>query len=340
MVMKVIWSKFVFIIILPILLTCVGEVLADRVVLENGDILTGTIEKALEGKLTLKTEYSSPIEIQMIKIREIITDNPVEIHLKDGEILKGKIRTLEDGRLLIEKSEERDTTTVNRERVVLMNPPKPKRWSGNLNVGGNLQTGNTDLAGASIAAEVRHKTEKSRLKLRYLFNYAEEDDDMTSRNHYGEARYDYFFTEKLFGFLDVELLNDRFKDFRLRTIVSSGAGYQVWDDAKKILFFEAGPSYVNEDRYEGEDDGYLAARLGGEFRYKIFKFLNFSDQLSFYPSIGEGGKYILRNEAALTAPFGPRWALKFSNILERNSDPPPGIEKDDSYWILSLQYSF
>jgi len=53
-----------------------------------------------------------------------------------------------------------------------------------------------------------------------------------------------------------------------------------------------------------------------------------------------GGQYTLRNEAALISPLGSGWALRLANIWLRNSDPSPGLVKDDFTTILSLQYSF
>lgn len=333
-------SRIVLIFAFFIFLICTREASADKIILENGDILTGTIEKVVEGKLTLKTEYSGPIEIQVVKIKKIFTDNPVEVHLASGEILKGKIKTLEDGGWVVEKSIERETTTVDREKVASINPPQPKKWSGNINLGGNLQTGNTDRAGAFIAGEVMRKTERDRLKLRYQFNYTEEEDKVTTRNHYGMSKYDYFFTKKLYGYLGIELMNDKLEDLNLRTIVGPGVGYQIWDDPIKSLLFEAGLTYTNQNRIEGEDEDWVSARLAGDFSYKILDFVIASDQLTFYPSLGHGGEYLLRNEAALTTPLGSRWALKFSNIIKHDSDPPQRVKKNDIYWILSLQYSF
>jgi len=49
---------------------------------------------------------------------------------------------------------------------------------------------------------------------------------------------------------------------------------------------------------------WVSARLGFDFRYNIFKWLNFTDRFVFYPTIGEGGLYFLRNEAALNIPLG------------------------------------
>lgn len=313
-----------------------GDVLADKVVLENGDTLSGTVEKVVGGKLTLKTDYAGSIDIQVSKIKKIQTENPVEVHLTSGEVLKGKIETKDDGQVMIGKSAERETTSVELPKIAAVNPPPPKQWSGSLNVGGNIQSGNTDKKAASLAAQLSRKTDRDRFTLRYLFNYGEEDGKMNTRNHYGEGSYNYFFSKQFYAYGAVELLNDKFKDLKLRTIVGPGVGFQVWDDPVKFLNFEAGASYANIDRYEGEDDSRVTARLGAEFRYKIFDFLAFSDKLLVYPS----HDYIFRNEAALTAPIGSRWALRFANILDYDSNPPEGIKRKDVQWILSLQYAF
>ena len=71
----------------------VGPVWADEIVLENGNVLTGTIEKIEGGKLFLKTDFSQPIEIQVSKIKKITTDKPVDLYLSSGELIKGKVQT-------------------------------------------------------------------------------------------------------------------------------------------------------------------------------------------------------------------------------------------------------
>jgi len=136
------------------------------------------------------------------------------------------------------------------------------------------------------------------------------------------------------------LLSDEFKDLNLRAIAGPGVGYQIWDDPVKSLLFEGGVSYVWEDRKIGNDENWAAARLSGDFWYKFGKVVTFSDLIIIYPSLKKGGEYTLRNEAALTSPLGAAWALRLANIWERDSDPPPGILKDDLTWLLSLQYSF
>jgi len=329
-------------IFFTILIICAGEVFADKIVLENGDTLTGTIEKVVDGKLTLKTDYAGPIEIQVAKIKEIFTDNPVEVRLLSGEVFKGKIKTVEDNRLVVEESPERPAATIEMKSIASINLPPPPRvkWGGSIAAGGNLQSGNTDRAGASVAIQLSRKTEKDRISFRYLFNYGEENDDVTTRNHYGEARYDYFFTPKFYAYFDWNGYNDRFSDTRFRTFVGPGVGYQFWDDKIKFLLFEAGLSYFNWTRYVGDDTDGVSARLGLDFRYQIFKWLAFSEKFQFYPTIGEGGLYFIRNEAALTAPLGAGFSLRLANIIDYNSEPEPGFKTTDVQWIGAIQYSF
>jgi putative salt-induced outer membrane protein YdiY len=325
-----------------LLLVGVGDALADKIILENGDALTGTVEKMIDGKLTFVTDYAGPIVIPVAKIKEILTDKPLEIHLSSGEVLKGKIKTVEDNKLMVEESPERTPTTIEMKNVASINPPPPPpvKWTGVVAAGGNLQKGNTDRASAFITAEAGRRTEVDRMKFRYLFNYGEEDGKVTTRNHYSEAKYDYFFTKKFFGYVGLELYNDKFKDTNLRTFVGPGVGYQVWEDPVKSLLFEAGFSYFNLDRYEGEDQSGLTARLGWDFRYNILKWLIFTDGFQFYPTIGKGGEYFFRNEVALSVPLSAHWSLKFANIVDYNSDPSPGFQATDVQYIGALQFSF
>ncbi|MCX5913560.1 MAG: DUF481 domain-containing protein, partial [Deltaproteobacteria bacterium] len=308
----------------------------------NGDKLTGTVVKVEGGKLTLKTDYAGAIEIQVDKVKKIITDNPAEVHLVGGEILKGKIKTTEDGKLAVESSPERAAATVEMSKVAAINPPPkpPAKLTGNISLGGAYQTGNTDRRSFSAAADASIKGERDRFGIRFLFNYAEEKEEVTARNTYGSLKYDYFFTKQFYGYLGLELLRDHFKDLNLRTIVGPGVGYQVWDDPVKFLFLEGGIAYYSEDRRDAQDDSWVAARLAGNFRYTLSKYLTFSDRLEFYPSLANANDFTLRNEAAILSPIGAGWSLKLANIIDYDNSPPQYISKTDMTWILGLQYSF
>ena len=325
-----------------ILCTLSGKALADVVVLEGGERLTGTITTLEEETLTLTTDYSEPVKILKSKVKAISTDAPVDVHLAGGEVLKGKLTSGDEGAFLMEPSAGREAATLNWDEVAAINPAPPllSEWKGNVTVGAGLQTGNTDRFDASVGAEATRKSATDRYNLRVLFNYAEENDSLTTRNTFGALKYDYFFTTALFGYIAIEMLNDKFKDLSLRTVVGPGVGYQIWDDKKRALALEAGASYFSENLIEGADSTWITGRLAGTFRYQVLKRLSFSDNLVVYPSIEEFGEYQLRNEAGLSSDIGSGLALNFTNIFERDSDPAAGVMKNDLQWILGLKYSF
>ncbi len=325
-----------------IVLLFVTQAVADEITLENGDKLTGTVIGVEQEMLTLETDYSDPIKIRKVKIIRINTTNPVEIHLTSGEVLKGKVRTDEAGHLVVDSKEGRRETVVAWENVSAINPAPimPPSWKGNINIGAGMQSGNTERTNASVGAEAARRSDQERFSLRLLFNYAKDEDEITARNTYGAGKYDYFFTKKLYGYIGIELLNDTFRNLNLRTVVGPGVGYQIWEDPVKSLLVEGGLSYFSEDLKEGEDDQWLTGRLASNFFYNIMNFVTFTDYFVIYPSLESVGEYQLRNEAALNSSLGSNWSLRLANVLERNSDPPSDVKKNDWQWILGLQYNF
>lgn len=315
---------------------------ADVVVLENGDHLSGRILKATGGVLELETEYAGVIKLQTAAVAEISTDAPLELHLTNGEVLKGRVTTLADKQLQVAASGDRTATAVNWAQVAAINPPPAEavRWHGDVTLGGTMKSGNTDSRDTSVALSGVRRGERDRISLKLRYDYGEEDKVRTAESTYGAMKYDYFVTDKFYSFLSLELLIDEFKDLNLRTLVGPGVGYQFFEEESKALAVEAGLSYFNEDRDAAEDQSWLSARLGANLRYRLFDWLSFTDELLVYPSLEEMGEYQLRNEAALISSLSGSWAFKFTNIYEYDSLPAPGVKNNDLTWILGLQYAY
>ncbi len=311
----------------------------DEVVLANGDRLTGTIVDSLEGTLTLKTSYSEPIHLQANQIKSITSDSAVEVKTTGGEILKGKLSSTGDGNLQVGPVDGRSAATVPLQQVAALNAPAVA-WHGSVTAGGTMQSGNTDKSSSAISAEGIRRSEMDRITLRGLYNSGKDDGVRTAENFYGELKYDYFFTKKWYAYLGTDMLIDQFKDLNLRYSIGPGVGYQVWEEEKMALGLEAGVAYFNEDHDIGEDNSWMAAKLGADFRYLLWKNLQFSDRLAVYPSLESLSDFQVRNEAGLSTTLAGNWSLNFLNIYEYTSTPTPGFKKNDVTWVVGLQYGF
>jgi len=325
-----------------LLFYAIMPVLADEIILTNGDRLTGKIKTISNKILTLETGYSEPINIQLDFVQQMSSTEPAEIHLTSGEIIRSRIEPANPGQISVGVGAGQGIVTVNMDDIAALNPPPPKpiTWKGNITIGGNLQSGNSDTMNISVGTSAARRTEKDRFTLSFLYNRTEDDDEKTAENTYGQLKYDYFLNPKWYLYLNLDMLSDKFEDVNLRTTIGPGAGYQVWEEENKALSFEAGLSYTSEDRDMGEDDNWVSARLGANYMQKLFDRIIFTDQFVIYPDLEDSGEYLLRNEASVVTDIGTSLAFKLSNIWERNSDPEPGLDQDDYTWLLGLQYSF
>jgi putative salt-induced outer membrane protein YdiY len=331
----------VWLFLLSLLFTVIVPVsaAADEVLMKNGDLLTGTVVRARGGMLTLKTEYAKSIQVNMSGIRTVSTDGPVEVHLSDGQVLKGKLEEAEEGRSYMAGDEGRERTSFSWGMVKAINPDK-RKWKGNFSVGASANRGNTEDLSASVALNATRRTEYVRFNIRFLFNYAEEEEKVTTRNFFGSMKYDYFIKERVYAFLVLEFNKDEFKDLNLRTAVGPGLGYQIWDEEDLALQVEAGVSYFNEDLDEGKDDDWLTGRFAADGRWEVLDAVVLSDYFVAYLNLSDIKDTQIRNEASAIDSFSPSWALKLTYILEYDNEPSPDVKKTDHTWVVAIQYAF
>jgi len=322
-------------------LTCFApQLLADEIVLNNGTRLTGTVTSLAGNLLTLTSDYAEPIKIKKEHITRISTDKPVELHLASGEILRGKIKTSDDGRIVVDRADGRAATVIDFKSIAAINPPREGKWQGSVTLAGSLETGNTYSSILQFGADAVHRGENDRFSMRVLYNIGQEEGTLNTRNVFGAMQYDYFLTKKFYIYpAAVELYNDRFEDLILRAIVGSGVGYQVWEDPSKALSLEAGISSFNIDREIQGDQRWITARFAVNCRFKLTKWLAFTDRLLLYPSL-ENSIFPLRNEAALRTAVSVKWSLKLADVFEYVNKPAVGRKSPDSLLTVGLQYTF
>ena len=74
---------------------------ASQIVMQNGDKLSGTIEKSDEKTLVIKTDYAGEVSVDLKAIQSIDSDKPLHVSLQDGQKVIGLVKTT-DGKLEVE----------------------------------------------------------------------------------------------------------------------------------------------------------------------------------------------------------------------------------------------
>jgi putative salt-induced outer membrane protein YdiY len=312
---------------------------ADTVELSDGNILQGTVSSLEKGTLIFSTEYAKKNKIPVGNIKTISTDTAVTVKMTNDSIFTGKLTTLEDGRVAIILEPVGETVPIEWDQVKKINEP-PGSWDGNISLGGNVKSGNTESVTINLSLAALREWENDRFQFRFFYNYEEDNNTLSGRDFFGTMKFDHFFTTNFFNALSLEIKGDEFKDLNLRTTIGLGVGYRFWNDDVKVLELEAGVSYFSENLDVGMDQEFFAGRFGLTFSYKIFENLSIKDYLLYYPSFERPKEYRLRNELSLISALGADWSTKVTYIFDQDTEATFGTLQKDHQVIFAIQYTF
>ena len=316
--------------------------MADEVYLKNGDLITGAIDTSEDGLLVVKTAYAEKIKVNWEEVVCITSDKEVTLLLKSNEKIAGRAvcPTLGSVQLIDQETGgTRDFALTDIQTVNPPPPPPPVTYKALVNMGGALNSGNTRSKTFNSSGKFQVRSKKQRLYLEGKFNYGESEGEENARNWLTGAKYDYFWTEKLYSYLRPFAEYDKFQDLNLRFITAVGPGYQFIDTETASLFAELGPAYFYEDYKNGIDNEYLAARWAAGVRYHILpqKLIFFHVHEFYYDLTSNEGSF-LRTEQGIRIALVKSFYLNFQANYSYKSDPPDGKKSSDTSLVLGIGY--
>jgi len=332
-------------------------VLGDVVVFKNGDKLSGKLVKLENGTLVFDSAEMGPINLKIERIRNFSTDADIECHFSDGTIIKSKAVTAEPGRFTLEKTDLLAAQTFSIDSLTAINPPaKPlPKWSGNVTVGISSTHGNAFSEGANVSFDTKRRSEKDRTHIysRYLASRTKDKEEnkkiTTEESFLLGGKYDYFLTDKLYGYTNGSFKKDHVADLDHRIIAGLGCGYQ-WIETDDMNFgTDAGyanlyEKYTHRDSSTGlkkttsTDEPSL--QLGYSFDWKIINKITFLHNMRYFPSFGTMSDYFLTTNAELRASISKSMFGSFKAVLDYDSSPAENIGATDTKYILSIGWNF
>ena len=153
---------------------------ADEVIFKNGDKVTGKIEQLLDGKLTITSAAAGKITVDIATVQTLSTDEPVELHLSDGTIVRQRLLQTEQGLVAIEGGGVIQAQAFGAEDVIAINPPlkPPVKWTGNLTAGVTATRGNSDTTSANVTGNAVRRSEGDRTTLDASYMFGSQKDQV------------------------------------------------------------------------------------------------------------------------------------------------------------------
>jgi putative salt-induced outer membrane protein YdiY len=330
--------RFLLVILLP------SSLLADMVVFKNGDKLTGTIQTLDSGKLKIIGTLAGDVSVNLSDVATFSSTQPIVIETKSGQQIHQPISAAEDNAI-------RPATgpAIAIDSIKQLNPIPPK-WTGSLLVNGTMARGNTntDVLGITFNSEYRRHddTYNDRTTLGADYNFGRQRDPSTGDTHtttdnwMAQGKYDHFFTEKLYSYVDAKIEHDRIAELNYRLTPGVGLGYQ-WVEKPELNFrTEAGVTYVYEDYITDGHDDFAALRLAYHLDKKLAEKVKFFNDFEILPAFQDPSDYTLTADAGVRVDVAKNWFTEFKVEWARDNTPPPGADKNDFRYIVGVGYNF
>jgi putative salt-induced outer membrane protein YdiY len=365
-------NKPAFGILLTLLILCTA-VLADTITLKNGDRLTGKIVKSDGKTLVIKTEFAGTVTVDFGAVSQITSDDPLNLMLKDGQKVVGKLASGADSKIDVETAdtgkvelakesiatlrskEEEAAWQLEMER--LRNPGIMDLWAGGLDFGLSVARGNAETFQTVIGLNAARATPRDKISVfaTTLRASAEVDEVVNNRTvrrskktanlARGGVKYDVNITNKLFAFGFTELDFNEFQNIDFRGIFGGGLGYHAIKNERTVLDLFAGGAY-NKTYYavadaQGRKDVSSGEILfGEELTHKISDRSSLFERLVVFPNLSQSGEYRLNFDMGVNTALNKYMSWNVTISDRYLSNPPGTAKKNDVLFTTGIGVKF
>ena len=215
------------------------------------------------------------------------------------------------------------------------------KWSGNVNLGGSVRTGNSDTQTFNADFETKAKWEKYRANLSAEYNREEDADEVTVDDRMVALGLDYFFAERWFWENKAKFEQDDIELLDLRTTLTTGIGYQVYERDDLNLSYVLGGGYQREEYDTGETNDNITANWSLDYDQKVWEErLKLFHEHSLSVPVDAVDAFLFQSETGLRMPLPKNLNATAQVDFDWDNDPAEGAVEDDTTYSLKLGYEW
>ena len=305
---------------------------ADEVILHNGDKISGKVISKADDELVFKTSYAGTIKILWTRVKELSIDEPAHVILIDGTDIGNTTLTTST------------TTSPEIQQISDINPTvKPDFINkGQVNFGLEIDRGNSDVDDYHLDSETEFRWINDRLVFELSGDLEDSDGRTTKQDAEFLTDYDHFLNEKLFTSASLLLEHEKFADLNLRTTLTGGLGYQIFENKHMNLFIEGGPGYVWEDFDESQDTDFPIAFWALQFDKILFDdwMLQAFHDHRYSQSFEETSDFIFTSSTGLRIPLAKNLQATIQYNFDWDNTPSDNADEDDHETLITAGYTW
>jgi hypothetical protein len=342
--------------ILSCLITSVllPAVLADQIVLKNGDRVTGSIIKKDNKNLTIKTDHFGVVVTPWDQVESIIAEKPIHIILGDGKAVQGTL-TASGGKAEVRTPQAKLSLTPADIAVMrnddeekayqrMLHPGWGELWAGTGTVGfaGTAGNAKTLTFTTGINADRVTNTDKTSLYFSLIKASARinNENQNTAEAIRGGLSYSHNVSPRFFFSVFNDYEYDRFQSLDLRFVIGGGAGFHAWKTDKSRMDLLAGAAYNRSSFSTPFVRSSAELYWGDEYSLKLSSATSLIQSYRMFNDLDDTSIYRVNFDMGLSTRL-LKWLSWNVSLSDRYlNTPAPGRQSNDFLYTTGLGIAF
>jgi len=257
-------------------MACPSLLLADMLVMKNGERLTGKVIRKEGSALTFESSSAGQVKVKWDDVKELKTESPVRVVLMDGQVRECPVALKVEAPVAHE--EGTDPTILLRTPLDIdMINPEPWRigegwqFSGRFNVALKYERGNNDKDEVDFDGKMTLRDSRNRFEISGELEHDRNQDVKTKDKWIARCKYDRFLGERLYCLVYAICEQDEFAELELRLGGGPGLGKQLYDTDHMGLLVEMLVALVHEEYASDPDEEYWGGGWRLSFERRLFE---------------------------------------------------------------------
>jgi putative salt-induced outer membrane protein YdiY len=231
-----------------------GQMLADQLIMKNGDVISGDISAIDDSKVTIKPAYADEFAVDMAEVASIEADEVFDVVLEDGREVEAQFAGGADEQQTLIVEDQPMTVAIGQIKMAEEPPPYYERVS-HVDLNATLRDGNTDSRNTLLFADTRMRFGVHR-HLADL-TIAREETDGTSTKKQDLLRYEYNWLLDGPWYLGATASYERdpIKELEHRYTAGLLVGRDIFDTDTQFLTISLGAGWSDEELGGASDSG-------------------------------------------------------------------------------------
>ena len=330
-----------FLLVLMVLNAAVASAQKDVVTTITGEKLVGEIKKVEKDVLTMSTAYSdSDFHIEWDKVVSIESDRQFLIETFTGRRLSGTLRADATTKATVQVGD----VTIPLADLAAMVPYDRSFWSRfdvGFDFGYSMTQANSAkqlTLGGTLLYRDRQIVDTASGN---VFSSTQSDTADTQRWDVGND-FRYLLGERWYVNTTQDFLNSDEQGLDLRSTIGGGGGRYLLRSASQYLSLGGGLAWTNENYTDPAvpTADSAEAYLGTEFMTEKLKVADLVTRFNYYPSLTIENRYRINYKFDLDFNLPGDWYFRIGLFENFDSQPPPGLSRNDYGWSNSFGLKF